>query len=188
MSRPYRISVRESLHRVIRADDHVRSQLEILPVLPAAEMSELLGRELQERGFEVEQGQAVRREDGVEIRVDLQTGEVVVQAELEQEVSLSKEQGGQYDRDFVRKGAAEKALRDRVQKELEKEAEDKEQELQNQATDKLEGELAEVRQELDQAVHRTLAEALKKKASRIGQIKEVTEDVENGSMTLVVEV
>ena len=41
MSRSYRIAIRESLRRVIRAHDNVSTQLEILEVLPCDEMAEL---------------------------------------------------------------------------------------------------------------------------------------------------
>ena len=35
MSRAYRIKVQESLRRVLRASDHVRTELEMLEILPA---------------------------------------------------------------------------------------------------------------------------------------------------------
>ena len=86
MSRAYRIRVRESLRRVIRAHDRVSTQLELLEVLPPEQMAQLL------------------------------------------------------------------------------------------------------REELDQAVNRITAEALKQKAAQIGQIKELTEDPQSGSLTIVLEV
>ena len=108
MSRAYRVSVKESQNRVIRAEDHVCTDLEILEVLPPEQMGELLSQELEKRGFE---------RDG----------------------------------------------------------------------DKLEGQLQDLRQELDEAVNRVTAEALKRKAAQMGQIKEMTED-ETGNLTIVVEV
>ena len=42
--------------------------------------------------------------------------------------------------------------------------------------------------QLDQATNRATAKALKQKAAQIGQIKELTEDPESGSLTIVVEV
>ena len=55
-------------------------------------------------------------------------------------------------------------------------------------TDQLEAQLGDLRQELDQAVNRVTAEALKRKAAQLGQIKEITEDPQAGSLTIVVEV
>jgi hypothetical protein len=48
--------------------------------------------------------------------------------------------------------------------------------------------LAGLRQELDEAVNRATGEALKQKAGQLGQIKEMTEDPQTGSLTIVVEV
>src|SRR3954454_24059182 len=81
MSRSYRISVRESVNRVIRAEDRVSTELEILQVLPPEQMSGLLADELQSRGFEREGGQLVRRQDGVTVSVDPDTGTVTVSSE-----------------------------------------------------------------------------------------------------------
>ena len=51
MSRAYRIRVQESLRRVIAAADHVSTQLDLLEILPAAQMAELLAQELERGGF-----------------------------------------------------------------------------------------------------------------------------------------
>src|SRR5262249_42597474 len=72
MSRSYRISVEESISRVIRAEDKVQTQLEILEVLPPEQMAELLARELEQRGFQREGDTMVQElEDGVKVSVDL---------------------------------------------------------------------------------------------------------------------
>ena len=57
-----------------------------------------------------------------------------------------------------------------------------------QVTDRLERKLGDVREELDQVVNRVTATALKHKAAQLGQIKEITEDAQSGSLTIVVEV
>jgi len=48
--------------------------------------------------------------------------------------------------------------------------------------------LGDVRKEMDEVVNRVTAEALKRKAAQLGQIKEMTEDPQAGSLTIVVEV
>jgi hypothetical protein len=60
MSRAYRIRVRESLKRILRAKDQVSTQLELLEILPAEEMAGLLAQELECRGF-LRQGRALVR-------------------------------------------------------------------------------------------------------------------------------
>ena len=51
MSRAYRIKVRESARQVIRASDHVGTQLELLEILPPERMADLLARELCQARF-----------------------------------------------------------------------------------------------------------------------------------------
>src|SRR5262245_53731830 len=67
VSRAYRIKVREAVKRVVRARDGVQTQLEILEILPPEQMAELLGEELQRRGFERQGRIWQRREGGVTI-------------------------------------------------------------------------------------------------------------------------
>ncbi|MCG8587368.1 MAG: hypothetical protein MI757_21895 [Pirellulales bacterium] len=189
MSRAYRVQVSETLRRVIRAEDHVRSQLEILDVLPCDQMADLLAKELEAQGFERDGNTAVRSQGDVSVTVDLGTGEVTVRAESESEVTLKGQKSGYaYDDWGPGQKAAKNALREEINKDLEKDAEQREAELQNKITDTLEAELADLRGELNQAVNRATAEALKQKAARIGQIKEMTDDPESGTLTIVVEV
>ncbi len=189
MSRAYRISVKESINRVIKAEDKVCTHLEILEVLPPEQMGELLARELEKRGFKREGDVLIRKEEDITITVDPRTGEVTVSAEASDRVVSEKEVHGSAIDDV---GPSAKAVREHLkqeaQKKLEKEVEDKRSGLQSKVTDRLEGELADLKQELDQVVNRVTAEALKQKAKSMGQIKEITEDPEAGSMTIVVEV
>ena len=52
MSRAYRIRLQETLRRVITAEDHVSTQLELLELLPPEQMADLLAAELERGGFE----------------------------------------------------------------------------------------------------------------------------------------
>jgi hypothetical protein len=190
MSRSYRIRVRQTLRRVIRASDHVSSQLELLEILPPEQMAELLAQELTGRGFKRQGAAVVRNAKGVTITVQLDTGEVTVAAQSQQQVELSSEKDGRAYGDGSGAGAAQvrQQLREQLQAALAKDAEHQQTELQKQVTDKLEGALADVRKELDQAVNRATAAALKLKASQMGQIKSLSEDPASGSLTIVVEV
>jgi hypothetical protein len=189
MSRSYRIAIRETLRRVVRAHDRVSTQLEILEVLPADRMAELLARELEGRGFRREGDTMVRDEDGVRVSVDPRTGTVTVSAETAREVDLTQHKEGRAYDDV---GASAKAVRDQLReeakKELEIQAERRTAELQTEVTDRLERKLGDVRRDLDQSVNRVTAEALKEKARQMGRIKEMTEDPQTGSLTIVFEV
>jgi FtsH ternary system domain X5 len=189
MSRAYRIAVTESLSRTIHAKDCVSTQLEILEVLAPEEMAGLLAQELEKGGFEQHDGVLVRQQNGVTVTVDPTSGTVTVQTEGSDKVDLETERVGRaYDQAGPHAAAAKKSLTEQARTELERQAQQEEEKLQSQVTDRLERELAGLRQELDKAVNRATAEALKQKAARMGQIKEMSEDPESGSLTIVVEV
>jgi len=189
MSRSYRISVRESTDRVIRARDHVSTKLEILEVLPPEQMAGLLADELERRGFKREGDALVRREKGIVITVEPECGAVTVAAESAEKTTLeATREGRAYDDAGPNAQRTREQLREEAKRDLEKKAEEKETALQTKVTDKLEAALGGLRQELDQAVNRVTAEALKRKAAQMGQIKELTEDPQTGSLTIVVEV
>lgn len=192
MSRAYRVRVRESVRHTVRAEDHVSTTLELLGILPRDEMADLLRQELTGRGFH-EEGKGnplVRRGDGLTIEVDPSTGTVTARAEVAEEVEHHGEREGYADTDWGASGRerAEAALRERLRKELEARADRGDARAQKKATDLLEGALVDLRGELDRVVNRVTAEALKRKAARLGQIKEMTEDPEAGSLTIVLEV
>jgi hypothetical protein len=190
MSRAYRIRVQESLRRVIRARDHVSTQLEMLDILPPEQMAQLLAHELEQRGFKRNGQKLVRTEKGVTVSVEPETATVTVQVEGENKVELEGERHALLDREWGTEGTenAKEEVRKDLRKDLERKAAQKEADLQQQVTEKLENSLAELRRELDQAVNRVTAEALKRKAAQMGQIKEMTEDPQSGSLTIVLEV
>lgn len=189
MSRAYRVTVRESQNRTLRAEDHVSTQLEVLEVLPPEQMAGLLADELERRGFERHGTRLTRQQEGVGITVETTTGTVTVTAETSEETTIQAERT---DRAYDDVGPHAKVVRENLKKQLEKDIEkrvgEKTARLQTKVTDRLEAELSDVRHELDQAVSRVTAEALKRKAAQMGQIKEMTEDPQTGSLTIVVEV
>jgi hypothetical protein len=189
MSRAYRIQVSESIRRVIRASDHVRAQLEILPILPPEDLAALLRHELEQHGFTPEGDQLVKSENGSRITVEPATGTVTVQAEAGQKVSLKRtESGFSYQTEGADARKAEEALRRQVLRNLDEEVQVRQAQLQTELTDKLENQLGDIRVELDQIATKVTAEALKVKAKQLGQVKEITEDPQSGSLTIVVEV
>jgi hypothetical protein len=189
MSRAYRISVRESLNRKITGKDSIQTQLEVLEVLPCEQMAGLLAEELKKHGFEEKDGVLVREQNGVKVSIDPGTGVVTVQVETEQKVKIEREKEGRaYAETGPSADSAKKHLRAELKQEMERQAKAEEAKLQAQVTDRLEAELAGLKQELDQVVNRVTAEALKVKAAQMGQIKEMTEDPQTGSLTIVVEV
>jgi FtsH ternary system domain X5 len=189
MSRAYRIHVSDSTHRVLRAGDRVSTHLEILELLPPEQMSELLATELQGRGFQRKGTILVRHLDGVTVTVDVAASAVTVAAEGSQDVHLTGERDGLADEDSIAEARqTRESLRRLVQSDLDKKAAAGEAAMQAAVTDRLEAKLCDLRQELDQVSNRVTAAALKIKAAQLGRIKEITEDAQTGSLTIVLEV
>jgi len=189
MSRAYRIRVSESERRVIRAADEVRTSLGLLDVVPREEMAALLERELLDRGFRKD-GDVVRREvDGVSVTVDPASGEVTARAEVEETARLqTQREGTAYDDLGPSQRAVRRELKEQARDDLARQAAHQERQVQSRATERLEGHLLDLKRELDVAVNRATAEALKRKAAQLGQVKGVHENAESGEVTIVVEV
>src|SRR5262249_53517471 len=189
MSRSYRISVRECVNKVIKAEDKISTTLEILEVLPPEQMSGLLADQLEKEGYRRDGNTLVKEEDGVVISVDAETGEVTISSQASESTKVEGERVGRaYDDVGPHAGQVRENLRQELQRDLEKKVGDRTQELQGKVTDKLEGKLGDLRQELDKVVNKVTAEALKRKAASMGQVKEIKEDEQTGSLSIVVEV
>jgi hypothetical protein len=186
MSRAYRISIKESLSHHVQVEDGVSSTLELLPILQKERMRELLAQELAQRGFARDGNTARRKEStGVEVEIDLETGQVSATAEGHQDVKLETERTAVVDQ--LQKDEREAALRRVAQESLKREAKAEEEALRKKVTQQLEGTLKDLKGELDGVVNRVTATALKTRAAELGQVEEVHEDA-NGSLTIKVRV
>ena len=191
MSRAYRIRVQESLTRDLQAEDCIETQLEVLEILPPEQMGELLAQELEQRGFErQDDGTLLRREEnGTTVEVEPCTGKVTIRSEKRETVTLegSKEGFGYEDFGAHRK-RVEEGLTKELKEDLEQRAERQQGKMQTETSERLQKELEELRPEVAEVIHRVTAEALKRKASQMGEIKEISEEAEAGSVTIKVEV
>ncbi len=185
MSRAYRVTVRGSVHRVVHVEDGVCTTLELLPILPQERTGEILGAELERRGFERKDGVARRvEEDGVVIEVDVKTGAVSVKAEATAEIAVEKERTERVIEEALETGT--RAAQERVDREVARDAAAAEQKAKGDVAAKLEKKLGDLRKELDQVTARVTAEALKEKARKLGEIEEMHEDTESGELTIKV--
>jgi hypothetical protein len=186
MSRAYQIRVKESVREHIRVHDGVCSSLELLDILPRETMGEILADALVKKGFERD-GHIMRRVDeGIEIEIDLKEGTVTARLTAEKDVDLTAERS----RNVAEENAVRETerLRDSVKQGLEREVQAERERLTDEVASKLEKHLVGLRRELDQVVNKVTAEALKQKAASLGEIQEVTEDPETGSVTIKVKV
>ena len=190
MSRAYKISLRQRTKHGLRASDGVGTALELLEILPPERMADLLAQELKRRGF-VQKGDKLLRTEkgGVTVEIDPKSADVIVQVECEKTVTLEAERQTWTESPAgSAQNAARKAMKEELQRDLQRKAEQQKAELQKRATDRLEAQLSDLRKELDQAVNRVTAEALKEKAAKLGQIKQISEDAQTGSLTIILEV
>nr|HEX4316197.1 hypothetical protein [Kofleriaceae bacterium] len=184
MSRAYQIRVSESVVRTVHVEDGVASPLDLLPILPPDRMGDLLGHELEQRGFARDGHTATRTDlDGIVITVDLATAMVTVKlgakADVAETIDLTARVGNVQ--------AGEAALRDDAIRQLDDRIADRTEQLRREVTKKLEDKLADIRRELDEAIGRTTVAALTERANQLGSIQEIAED-EAGNVTIRVKV
>ncbi len=188
MSRAYRVRVSESITETVHVEDGVCAALELLPVLAKERMGDLLGAELEKRGFHREGNVAVRTEaDGIVVSVDLATSQVTVRVAADQEVTKGSTQEVALDTDSGEPGRArgEAEARAGLRERLQREAQAEKGKLTAEITKRLERKVVDLQAELGQAVNRVTADALKERAGQLGQIEQIVEEP-NGGMTIKV--
>jgi hypothetical protein len=186
MSRAYQIRIKESVREHIRVEDGVCSSLELLDILPRETMGELLASALAEKGFTRDGGVMRRTDDGIEIEVDLKEGTVTARLSAEKQVDLTAERSRVVAEEVATRET--EVLREQVKKGLAREVETERERMTDEVASKLEKRLVDLRQELDQVVNRVTARALEQKAASMGEIQEISEDPETGSVTIKVKI
>jgi len=180
--RPWKLTAAPPVHKTVVAEDHVETKIDLPPFVPPEEAAALLREELRRRHFaEGEGGVMVRQRNGVRVEVG-PPGGVRISVEASEDVELPPDNPSPCScrmRDQLREG-----LSAAQQRTLGGERE----RLQRAVTSRLEGSLARLGCELEGIAHRVTAEALKAKARRLGEVKQITEDPQAGSLTIVVEV
>ncbi|NUO50725.1 MAG: hypothetical protein HOV80_17885 [Polyangiaceae bacterium] len=184
MSRPFRVRVAETVRRHIVVEDGVECGLDLLQILPCEEQTQILAEELERRGFTVT-GDVARRtsENGVELEVSLE----------EQRVSIKKRRERDVEHTEARILAsltpeATEAQREEVRQQADRSIEGKREADRRALTAELERELGDLRAELDDISVKVTQEALRRKASRMGEVESISEDPETGSMTIRIRV
>lgn len=187
MSRAYRIMVKGSIERVVHVEDGVCSALELLPILPKERMREILASELTQRGF-TRDGSKVRRteKDGTTTEVDLEHDTVSVRVASEVALKLERQRTDNVYEERM-EGARER-MQEALDADLERLAKVSQERARQEATALLERKLKDLRLEVDRVTNRVTAEALKEKAAQMGEIEEIHEDSETGTLTIKVKV
>jgi type II secretory ATPase GspE/PulE/Tfp pilus assembly ATPase PilB-like protein len=190
MSRAYRISVKESESRCLRADDEIGTKLEILDILTPEDMATLLKEELKSRGFqEQEDGTLTRQEGGITVVVDPCSGEVTVKSQTEETVSQeAKREATGYDDTGPKEKDVRAKTKKQLKEDLDKQFEKEQARIQAKTSEQLEKHLQKLQPEISEVVNKVTRDALKQKASQLGAVKEIHEDEKTGSLTIKLEV
>lgn len=186
MSRPYKITVKETLKQTVVAEDSISTTLDVPAILPPDRTAGIVARILREHGFDDDgDGNLTRERGGVVVEVNPDTRRVTASSSSSSEVEVTDKGGGGGCPCAVR--TREKVLQS-LQENLARETDQKRAGMQKDVTDRLEKAVSELGCELEQVSNQATATALREKAKQLGEIKSITHNNETGSMTIVVEV
>lgn len=186
MSRAYKVKVSESICRHICVNDMVKTKLEMLSILPNDCQLEILVSELLKQGFKKKDDTTyiLERDDNITISIDLTDSSVTLSLTHDENVSLNKDiEQDVYNVHDSEEGAKE-TLAKQVKDTLVKQADSLEEKARKEVTENLERELPSIIKQLDNIVNRVTSESLKRKAATLGEITEIDENPETGSLKI----
>lgn len=189
MSRAYWVKLASSVSTTIDASDKAIHKIDLEAVVPAGEMGELLERALEQSGWtrSEDNGREFSKtmQDGVELTWNLDTHTVEAAATEQRQVVREVEvQGRGYDQNIARSDA-ERQLAKR-EKAAQQEASIEEERLQRELTDRLGANEKDRVRELNEVLQKTYAEAVKRKAGRLGNVTSVSESQQDGEYQLTI--
>ncbi len=189
MSRAYWVKLASSVSTTIKANDKAQHKIELDAVVPPAEMQELLEGALGASGWErsAENPREFKKnlQDGVQLTWNTDDNAVEATVEASRQVVRDVEvQGRAYSQD----AAEVDAQRQLVQREkaAREEARIEEERLQRQLTERLEANENDRVREINEVLQQTYAEAIKRKAQRLGTVTSVHESKQGGDYSLTI--
>lgn len=177
MSRAYWVKLSSSVTETIHASDKATHKIDLEDVVPAGEMKDIVSSALEESGWtkSKDNDQEYKKKVGdVDMVWDLEKG--VVEASLEDARDVERDvhvEGRAWSKDQA-KSEAKRLLSQREQQvrdSIGSEADD----LQRQLTQKLEESEDERIREINEVLQKTYADAVKRKARRLGNVLSVQE-------------
>ncbi len=193
MSRAYQIEVREAFEVQAKGRDRVESRLQLLQLLPAERLGELLGQELAQDGFQEREGvweKTIVDEDRgqVTLTIDPKCGIVTVDAHVEKSGKFIATR-----HDVVWDNPEESRRREAQLRELAKHDAEGEKEAQADLAKKLAATLLEeslpaIRDLVHKLTHRVTVRALREKAEAMGRVQSIEEDSASRKLTIVLEI
>ena len=185
MSLSYRVTLQVA--EVVSADDKTVHQLDLQSILSEEEMRDLLRQSLIARGYEEEEeGKMVRREESGEIiTVDLDSLEMTTELAEDAEVRGKVDAWGDSESRAGARRQAEANARAQADAMVDRGAKDAQRRVTQQLA---EGEKERL-EEMNETLQDVYAEALKRKAQKLGDVVDQHEGTnENGEYELVIKV
>jgi len=171
MSRAYRVRWVKASRSVV-AGDRLKMSVDLLDVLPQADMASLLRGELVADGWTRQaDGSYLVEHDGVQVRLGKDGKELVLGVEEERNVTASaiSERDAERQADAAARGAQER--------------------LRGEVAERLARAEPTVRERFGQALQRTYVEALRRKAQSLGEVESMQEHRrEDGEVEIVIKV
>ena len=194
MSQVYHVKLKESVSETFSVSDHVKHKLSLTPILPEGEMRALLKQALLSDGYTEEPSGALSKESerGEVMSVDLEALEVTVSLSRSQEVKEEITASASYENDRgPGREAAEQRAAAQLAHKLETHKVKGEQTKQALTQDVIKA-LSDHREaqqaELNHVLQRVYAESLKRKASQLGDVMEVSESMVDGQYELTIKI
>ncbi len=188
MSRAYWVKLSSSVVETIEASDKATHRIELEAVVPEGEMQEILDSALEDSDWQKDpDGKTFRKQIG-EVTLVWDTEENVVEASIESSQQASRDVRVE-GRAYSQSGAQQDA--ERKLKQREKAAQDaiagEAEQLQKKLTKELGENEADRVREINGVLQKAYAEAIKRKARRLGNITSVQEGTsDNGEYELTI--
>lgn len=187
MSQTYTVEMAQ-VEIVAAGCDSITTRLSSLSILPEAELADCLAKVLADSGYssaEPGEGKLSRQVAGARVEIDPRTKEVRVsvarEAVQDELVKVRVERTGS-------QSELAKAKRESLTRAIEGKKRDLEEDLAREATTELGKALPGARAEIESINHRWLAEAIKRKAAQLGEVRRVDENEAERTLTISIKI
>lgn len=179
MSQCYRVSLKSTVSRVVKAEDSICYPIELTPILPPEEMNDLLKAQLKQGGWRAqdpgETDFTAAGPAGETLTIHLETMELTANVSREKTITVEAIASAAADSRRAANASAGAQLRSEEQALGEQIENAGKRELQKEVTTRLAESEAARRRQINELLQKVYAESLKKKAGQLGEIMEIAE-------------
>lgn len=188
MSQRYKIRLEDQWRIEAVGSDHVAMALQILPLLEASRIGELLAAELARRGFaEDGEGQYCLPSGDLQLTIDTRSQIATLAGDFSATLAAEESVEGSLDECGETRLLAEEHLREQLEAKLQHSLDEQREEQRQQFALLLSEQLQQLRPLILSIVDAVTIDALKEKAAEIGSVESIDEDRDSGTLSLVIE-